>query len=193
MWLWVKWNEISGDLSVTLSQSLQCSVKQDSDVIGGCLHDLRDLLVTEIILEFKLNHFLLPGRQRTDDPQQEPGRFLLFELVKRHGLLAFARFNHFLVDVDHAPFFSAHVEGRISANRKQPGRRFILAPSRAVKLKLDECLLNNISRLFPVTSYALSVLKQRNLESMYDFLEFLPFSCSAASHRIWCLSDERRG
>jgi hypothetical protein len=27
-------------------------------------------------------------------------------------------------------------------------------------------------------------LKKRNLESMYDFLEFLPFSCSAASHRI---------
>jgi len=64
---------------------------------------------------------------------------------------------------------------------------------RAVTLKLDECLLNNISRLFPVTCYASGVLKKRDLESMYDFLEFLRFSGSVASHRIQCPSDERRG
>src|SRR6266481_997769 len=159
-------------------------MKQYSHIIGGCLHNLRDLLVTEIVLEFKLNHFLLPQRQSADNTQQESDRFLLFELVKRHGLLAFARFNHFLVDVHYAPLFSAKVERRISANRKQPGCRLILAPYRAVTLKLDECLLNNSSRLFPVTSYASSVLKKRNFESMYNFLEFLPFGCSAASHRI---------
>jgi hypothetical protein len=30
----------------------------------------------------------------------------------------------------------------------------------------------------------LSVLKKRNFESMYDFIEFLAFSCSPSSHRI---------
>jgi hypothetical protein len=103
-------------------------VKQYSHIIGSCLHNLRDLLVTEVVLEFKLNHFLLSRRQGADNPQKEPGRFLLLELVKRHGLLALARFNHFLVDVHHAPLFSANIERRISANRKQPGRRLILAP-----------------------------------------------------------------
>ena len=85
IWLWVKWDEISGDLSVTLSQRLQCSVKQHSHIIGGCLHDLRDLLVTEIVLEFKLNHFLLPRRQGADNPQQEPGRFLCSSWSKGMG------------------------------------------------------------------------------------------------------------
>jgi hypothetical protein len=93
-------------------------MKQYSHIIGGCLHDLRDLLVTEIVLEFKLNHFLLPRRQGADNPQQESGRLLLFELVKGHGLLAFACFNHFLVDVHHSSLFSANVERCISANGK---------------------------------------------------------------------------
>ena len=93
-------------------------MNQYSHIIGGCLHDLRDLLVTEIVLEFKLNHFLLPRREGTDNPQQEPGRLLLFELGKGHGLVALPRFNHFLVDVHHSPLFSANVERCISANRK---------------------------------------------------------------------------
>src|SRR4029077_12116188 len=84
IWLWFKWNEISGDLRVTLSQSLQRRVKQDSHVVSGCLQDLRDLLVTKIVLEFKLNHFLLPRRQSGNNLQQESGRFLSLELVKRH-------------------------------------------------------------------------------------------------------------
>jgi hypothetical protein len=168
-------------------------VKQYSHIIGAGLHDLRDLLITEIVLEFQLNYFLLARRQSADDPQQESGRFLLFKLVKRHRLLSSVGFNDFLIDVHHALLFSANVERCISANREQPGCRFILVSERAVTLKLDECLLNNISRLFPVTSYALSVLKKRNFESMYNVFEFLQLGCSTASHRMQCLSEERRG
>jgi hypothetical protein len=78
-------------------------------------------------LEFELNHFLLPQRQGTDNSQQKSGRFLLLEPVKGHGLVALASFNYFLADVHHAPLFSANVKGRVSANRKQPSCRFILA------------------------------------------------------------------
>jgi len=55
---------------------------------------------------------------------------------------------------------------------------------RAVALKFYEGFLNNISRLFPVASYALSILKKRNFKSIEDFLELVSFGCSAASHRI---------
>src|ERR687892_2336092 len=121
--LWFKRDEISGDLSVTLSQRLQCSVEQHSNIISGRLHDLRYQLVTEIVLEFELNHFLLPNRKGADDTQQEAARFLLFQLVKRHRLFAFARFNQFFVEVHHAPLFSTNVKRHVSANCKQPGCR----------------------------------------------------------------------
>src|ERR1043166_7802995 len=123
---WREREEICGDLRVALSQCLQCCVKQDSHVIGGGLHDLGDLLVTKIVLEFELNHFLLSRREAADNSQQESGRFLLFELIKRQRLLAFAGCNQFLVDVHRASFFSANIERCISANRKQPGRRLPL-------------------------------------------------------------------
>jgi len=93
-------------------------MKQHTHVVRGCLHNLSDLLITEIVLEFELNNFLLPRRQCSNDPQQESGRFLLFELVKRHRLLAVSRFNQFLVEIHDSPVLSTNVERSISANRK---------------------------------------------------------------------------
>jgi len=55
---------------------------------------------------------------------------------------------------------------------------------RAIALKFYERFLNNVSRLFPVTSYALGILKKRNLKSPQDLFELLRSLCSLGSHRF---------
>jgi hypothetical protein len=61
----------------------------------------------------------------------------------------------------------------------------IISTQRAIALKFCERFLNNVSRLFPVASYALSVLKKRNFESLYNLLNVLPCLYFPASHRFW--------
>jgi hypothetical protein len=56
-------------MRITLSQGLERSVNQYADIIGRRFCDFGDLLVAKVILEFQLNHFLLPGRQGGNDPE----------------------------------------------------------------------------------------------------------------------------
>jgi len=68
----------------------------------------------------------------------------------------------------------------------------IISTQRAIALKFYERFLNNVSRLFPVASYALSVLKKRNFESLYNLLKVLPCLYFPASYRFWHpLMDEK--
>jgi hypothetical protein len=60
----------------------------------------------------------------------------------------------------------------------------IISTQRAIALKFYERFLNNISCLFPVASYAPSVLKKRNFESLYNLLKLLPSLYFLASHRF---------
>src|SRR5207253_9954394 len=91
--------------------------------VGRCFRDLGDLVITEIILKFQLDYFLLPWRQRRHNPQQKSGRLLLLESLEWHRLLRFARLDQYFIEIRYPSFFAANIERSVPANGKKPCRR----------------------------------------------------------------------
>src|SRR5438093_737319 len=129
---WCEWDKIFRGLRVFLPQRFQRGVDQHPYVVRGCFRDLGDLLITEIVLKFQLDHFLLPWRERRHDPQQKSRRLLLLQSLEGQRLFVLARFDQFLIEVRHPFFFPANVERAVSANGEKPGRQLRILESAVI-------------------------------------------------------------
>ena len=73
-------------------------------------------------------------------------------------------FENFLVEISHALFLSANVEGAIAADREKPfGGSEIQLPALA-SLQLDECFLNYVTGPVAIAQNPRGVLQERQLE-----------------------------
>src|SRR5256885_10024313 len=88
--------------------------------------DFADFLVAEVVLKFELQHLLLPRRESRHDPEQKTARFLALDPLVRRGILAFVFFEKFLVEISHALFLSANIEGAIAADGEKPPDRGLI-------------------------------------------------------------------
>src|SRR5438046_2073646 len=91
--------------------------------------DFADFLIAEVVLKFKLEHFLLPRRQRRHDAEQEAARLLALNPFVRRRAVAFLFFENLFVEISHALLLSANVEGAIATNGEEPfGWRVVRLP-----------------------------------------------------------------
>ena len=116
-------------------------------------------------MKFELQHFLLPRRKGRDDAEKKTARlFLLHPFVRRTGFCRFL-FDNSLVEISHALFLSADVEGTIAANGEEPFRRGGVGLTPFSSLKFDKGLLDDIARSLPVTEDARGVLQKGQFET----------------------------
>ncbi len=105
------------------------------------------------------------GGRRGDDAEKKPARFLLLDPFVRRGLFAGSVFENLLVEISHALFLSANVEGAIAANGEEPfrGRGIDLPPFAA--LQLDKRFLHDIPRAVTIAEDARGILEERQFEA----------------------------
>src|SRR5438477_2823857 len=184
---WCEWDKIFRGLRVFLPQRFQRGVDQHPYAVRSCFRNFGDLLITEIVLKFQLDHFLLPWRERRHDLQQKSRRLLLLQSLEWHRLFRCARLDQFFVEIHHPSFFATNIERSVPANGEKPGRRLRVL-KRTVILKFHKSLLHHITRSFPVAGNARRELHQRNLKSPQQNLH--PLRIRVRVHvRHWCLKD----
>jgi hypothetical protein len=127
------------------AQRFQGGVNEHPDVADRELGDFADLSAAEVVLKFELQHFLLPRREGRHDAEQKPARLLALDPFVRRGVVAFILFEQFLVEIRHALFLSANVEGAIAADGKKPFGWSVIELLALAALQLDESLLHHIA------------------------------------------------
>ncbi len=141
------------------AQGFERGMNEHTDMADRQLGDLADLLVAEVVLKFELQHFLLPWREGRHDPEQKAACFLAFDPLVRRGLVAFVFFEQCLVEIGHAFFLSADVQGAIAADGKEPlGRRGIRLPAFAPS-QLDKRFLHDVACPFAIAQDARGLLQ----------------------------------
>jgi len=158
---------------MTGAQSFERGVNEHADVADRELGELGDLLVAEVVLKFELQNFLLPRRKSRDDAEEKSFRFLALDPFVRRGIVAFLSFENLVVEISHALFLSANVEGAIAANREEPLRRRGIGLPALVALQFDKRFLDYIAGSVAIAEDARGVLQEGQLETTQEGVEIV--------------------
>jgi len=158
---------------MTGAQGFERGVNEHADVADRELGDLGDLLVAEVVLKFELQNFLLPRRKSRDDAEEKSFRFLALDPFVRRGIVAFLSFENLVVEISHALFLSANVEGAIAANREEPLRRRGIGLPALVALQFDKRFLDYIAGSVAIAEDARGVLQEGQLETTQEGVEIV--------------------
>jgi hypothetical protein len=158
---------------MTGAQGFERGVNEHADVADREPGDLGDLLVAEVVLKFELQNFLLPRRKSRDDAEEKSFRFLALDPFVRRGIVAFLSFENLVVEISHALFLSANVEGAIAANREEPLRRRGIGLPALVALQFDKRFLDYIAGSVAIAEDARGVLQEGQLETTQEGVEIV--------------------
>ncbi len=126
--------------------------------------DFADFLVAEVVLKFELQHFLLPRREGCHDPKKKTARLRLLYTLVRRGIVAFIFFEQFFIEIGHALFLSANVEGAVAADGKKPLGRGVIELAALAPLQLDKSFLHHIASPVAIAEDAGRILQQWQFE-----------------------------
>ena len=119
-------------------------------------------------MKFELQHFLLAWRERAQNSKEEAARLFCLEVLVRRRLLALARFEQLLVEIRHAFFLTANIEGAIAANGEEPFRRGVVEFGPIFELEFHKSFLHDITCAVAIAQNARRILQERPLEALEE-------------------------